>query len=75
LLEGQNTVGWCKIFDWKKRIKIKFRKLQKTKKSRGKNKESRLKYATKNYLDIANTLQKKWKTSKLFSLQELFLKS
>ena len=45
--------------DWKKRIKIEFRKLQKTKKSGGKNKDSRLKYATQNYLDLAKILHKK----------------
>lgn len=55
----QNLEGWRKSLDWKKRIKIEFRKLQKTKSSGGKNKESRLKHATKNYLDIAKTLQKK----------------
>ena len=51
--------GWRKGLDWKKRIKIEFRKLQKTKKSGGKNKESRLKYSVKNYLDIAKVLQEK----------------
>jgi len=45
--------------DWKKRIKIEFRKLQKTKKSGGKNKEFRLKYAAKNYLALAKILQTK----------------
>lgn len=59
LAKEQNLEGWRKGLDWKKRVKIEFRKLQKTKKSGGKNKESRLKYATENYLEIAKILQKK----------------
>jgi hypothetical protein len=59
LAKKQNLEGWRKGLDWKKRIKIEFRKLQKTKKSGGKNKESRLKYSVKNYLDIAKVLQEK----------------
>ncbi len=59
MAKEQNLEGWRKDLDWKKRIKIEFRKLQKVKKSGGKNKEFRLKYATKNYLDIAKVLQKK----------------
>ena len=51
--------GWRKASDWKKRVKIEFRKLQKTKKSGGKNKEYRLKSATRDYLDLAKTLHKK----------------
>ena len=59
MAKEQNLEGWRKGLDWKKRIKIEFRKLQKTKKSGGKNKESRLKYSVKNYLEIAKILQKK----------------
>jgi hypothetical protein len=59
LAKEQNLEGWRKGLDWKKRIKIEFRKLQKTKKSGGKNKESRLKNSVKNYLDITKILQKK----------------
>ncbi len=59
MAKTQKLEGWRKGSDWKKRIKIDFRKLQKTKKSGGKNKEFRLKYAAKNYLDIAKILQKK----------------
>jgi hypothetical protein len=59
LAKEQNLKGWRKALDWKKRIKIAFRKLQKTKRSGGRNKESRLRYAVENYLDIAGTLQKK----------------
>lgn len=59
LAEAQKISGWRKASDWKKRIKIQFRKLQKTKKSGGKNKEARLKYATKSYLDLTQTLDKK----------------
>ncbi|MBJ7883027.1 transposase, partial [Gelidibacter salicanalis] len=59
LAKTQNIEGWRKALDWKKRVKIEFRKLQKTKKSGGRNKELRLKYATENYLDITKILQKK----------------
>jgi len=59
LAEEQNLQGWRKGLDWKKRVKIEFRKLQKTKKSGGKNKEIRLKYATKDYLILAETLHNK----------------
>lgn len=51
--------GWRKGSDWKKRVKIEFGKLQKTKKSGGKNKEFRLQCAANNYLGLANILQKK----------------
>ena len=59
MAKEQNLEGWRKGLDWKKRVKIEFRKLQKTKKSGGKNKEFRLKYATRNYLNIAKILQQK----------------
>lgn len=59
LAKTQDLKGWRKALDWKKRVKIEFRKLQKTKKAGGKNKEYRLRYATENYLDIAKILQKK----------------
>ena len=59
MAKTQNLEGWRKALDWKKRIKIEFRKLQKTKKSGGKNKEFRLKNAAKNYLDIAKILLEK----------------
>ena len=59
LAEKQDLQGWRKASDWKKRVKIQFRKLQKTRKSGGKNKESRLKTATQNYLDLAQSLNKK----------------
>jgi hypothetical protein len=59
LANEQNLKGWRKGLDWKKRVKIEFRKLQKTKKAGGSNKELRLKNATKNYIDIAKILQKK----------------
>lgn len=45
--------------DWKKRIKVQFRKLQKVKKSGGKNKESRLRAATEHYLKLTKKLHKK----------------
>jgi len=59
LAEAQNLQGWRKGSDWKKRVKIEFRKLQKTKKSGGKNKDSRLKHATQDYLNLAKKLYKK----------------
>lgn len=59
LAEEQKIAGWRKASDWKKRVKIEFRKVQKTKKSGGKNKESRLKHATKEYLNLAEVLDKK----------------
>lgn len=59
LAETQNLKGWRKASDWKKRVKIQFRKLQKTKKSGGKNKDVRLKYVTKDYLNLAEGLDKK----------------
>lgn len=59
LAEEQNISGWRKASDWKRRFKIEFRKLQKTKKSGGKNKEARLEYATKEYLNIVEVLDKK----------------
>ncbi len=59
LAKEQNLEGWRKGSDWKKRVKIEFRKLQKTKRSGGKNKELRLKHAAKSYLDISGILQKK----------------
>lgn len=59
LAEDQNLQGWRKATDWKKRVKVQFRKLQKVKKSGGKNKEIRLKYATQEYLDLAQLLDKK----------------
>ena len=59
LAEQQNLQGWRKGSDWKKRVKIQFRKLQKTKKAGGKNKEARLQYATQEYLNLAQTLDKK----------------
>jgi hypothetical protein len=59
LAKTQNLEGWRKALDWKKRVKIEFRKLQKTKKSGGKNKEFRLKHTTKNYIELIKILQKK----------------
>ena len=59
LAEEQKIWGWRKASDWKKRVKVEFRKLQKTKKSGGKNKEARLEYATKEYLNLAESLDKK----------------
>ena len=55
----QKISGWRKASDWKKRVKVEFRKLQKTKKSGGKNKEARLEYATQEYLNLAEVLDKK----------------
>lgn len=74
----QKISGWRKSSDWKKRIKIQYRKLQKVKKSGGKNKESRLRHATQNYLNLVQILTKKTKEFKtLFSpdtlLQTLLL--
>ena len=59
LAEQQKIAGWRKASDWKKRVKVEFRKLQKTKKSGGKNKKARLEYATKEYLNLAQILDKK----------------
>jgi len=59
LASQQHIQGWRKAIDWEKRIKIQFRKLQKVKKSVGKNKEFRLKYAVKEYLDLVKILQRK----------------
>jgi len=59
LAEKQGLSGWRKASDWKKRIKRAFRKVQKVKKSGGKNKESRLGFAVGSYLELATTLTKK----------------
>lgn len=59
LAEKQGLSGWRKASDWKKRIKSAFRKVQKVKKSGGKNKESRLGFAVGSYLELAVTLTKK----------------
>lgn len=59
LNESSHLKGWRKSSDWKKRIKVAFRQLQKVKKVGGKNKESRLKAATQNYLDLVQSLEKK----------------
>jgi hypothetical protein len=63
LAEEQKIAGWRKASDWKKRVKVEFRKLQKTKKSRGKNREARLEYATKDYLNLAEVLDRKTKSN------------
>lgn len=59
LAEKQGLPGWRKASDWKKRVKCTFRKVQKVKKSGGKNKESRLGFAVGSYLELATTLTKK----------------
>ncbi len=59
LAEESNLTGWRKASNWKKRIKAKFRQLQKVKRSGGKNKEGRLKAATQNYLELAQRLDEK----------------
>ncbi len=64
LASQQNIWGWRNGSDWKKRVKIEFRKLQKTKRSGGKHKEFRLKTAAENYLNLAQTLYKKINTFK-----------
>ena len=82
LAEAQNLQGWRKAPDWKKRFKVEFRKLQKTKKSGGKNKVVRLEYATREYLNFAEKLDKKiaqfisvfnpcstWQTLKILELE------
>ncbi len=64
LASQQNIWGWRNGSDWKKRVKIEFRKLQKTRRSGGKHKEFRLKTAMENYLNLAQTLYKKINTFK-----------
>ena len=59
LAEKQGLSGWRKASDWKKRVKRAFRKVQKVKKSGGKNKESRLGFAAGSYLELATRLTKK----------------
>lgn len=59
LAEKQGLSGWRKASDWKNRVKRAFRKVQKVKKSGGKNKESRLGFAVGSYLELAITLTKK----------------
>ncbi len=59
LADKHNIQGWRKASDWKKRIKYQFRKVQKVKRSGGKNKESRLGFAVTTYLELATTLTKK----------------
>lgn len=59
LADKQELSGWRKASDWKSRVKYQFRKVQKVKKSGGKYKESRLRFATESYLELASTLTKK----------------
>lgn len=59
LADKQGLSGWRKASDWKKRLKRSFRKVQKVKKSGGKNKASRLGFAVGSYLELATTLTKK----------------
>lgn len=51
--------GWRKASEWKKKVKIEARVLQKVKSSGGKNKENRLRYATMEYLNLAKKLDEK----------------
>lgn len=59
LAEKQELSGWRKASDWRSRVKYQFRKAQKVKKSGGKHKEPRLRFATESYLELASTLTKK----------------
>lgn len=59
LAEKQGLSGWRKASDWKNRVKRSFRKVQKVKKSGGKNKESPLEFAVSSYLELATTLTSK----------------
>ena len=59
LADKQGLPGWRKAGDWKKRVKRSFRKVQKIKKSGGKNKEARLGFAVSSYLELATALTKK----------------
>ena len=59
LADKQGLPGWRKASDWKKRVKRSFRKVQKVKKSGGKNKGSRLRFAVGCYLELATALTKK----------------
>ncbi len=63
-LASQQNIWECNGSDWKKRVKIEFRKLQKTRRSGGKHKEFCLKTAMENYLNLAQTLYKKINTFK-----------
>lgn len=55
----KNLKGWRKIKNWNYEMKGLMRELGKASSSGGKNKQSRLKTATKNYLKKANTLLQK----------------
>ena len=57
----ENISGWRKSSDWQKRLKSQYRKVQKTKKSGGINKEQRLKDHTSDYLELARVISAKVK--------------
>ena len=59
LAEEEDLQGWRKASDWQKRVKSQYRKVQKTKKGGGKNKEERLYNDAIAYLDLASTLTNK----------------
>ena len=59
LADQQKLTGWRKASEWKKKVKIESRILQKVKSSGGKNKEGRLQYATTEYLNLVKKLDGK----------------
>ena len=59
LAEKEDLEGWRKASDWQKRMKSQYRKVQKTKKGGGKNKEERLEKDAIDYLELATTLSNK----------------
>lgn len=59
LADQQDLPGWRKASEWKRKVKIEARVLQKVKSSGGKNKEDRLRYATIEYLNLTKKIDGK----------------